>query len=246
MPTPPSFETLRSTDNPIRDVRRFLRGAGRLDTLKHAAQVNAVGRRLARRVWLPFSQTGESLRLRASGEEGELCAIDLACTAHDMAAVVPLRDIIATAEDLGVPLTDADRAIPQVIHGPLAATVLQQRLSVTDEDVLNAVRYHTTLRAGASALEQLVFIADKIALDPTARHTSFHPALSAALAKRPTASLAELCCIYLDWVARDGPGLGWKLHPHVLAAHAELKDTLPQRHGVVLCVSASLWPTGDA
>lgn len=109
--------------------------------------------------------------------------------------------------------------------------MLQRRLGITDEDVLNAVRYHTTLRAGASALEQLVFIADKIALDPTARHTGFHPALSAALAQRRTAPLAELCCIYLDWAIRAGPGLGWKLHPHLIAAHSGLNDTLPQRHG---------------
>jgi hypothetical protein len=51
------------------------------------------------------------------------------------------------------------------------------------------------LRAGASPLEQLVFIADKIAHDPTARHTGFHPAL---LAAHGAASLRELCFIYLD------------------------------------------------
>jgi predicted HD superfamily hydrolase involved in NAD metabolism len=206
------FAELQSAGNPLTDTRRFLRRAGRVDTLHHSAQVNAAARRLARRwAWDPPA----------------FARIDLACTAHDMASVVPLREIVRVAESLGVPLTETDRAIPQFIHGPVAAAVLRQRLGVTDEDVLNAVRHHTTLRAGASPLEQLVFIADKIALDPTARNASFHSALWAV---RDTASLTELCCIYLDWAVREGPGLGWTLHPNLLDAHCEMKASLSRRH----------------
>jgi HD superfamily phosphohydrolase YqeK len=137
-----------------------------------------------------------------------------------MAAVVPMREILVAAEHLGAPLTEADRAIPQVVHGPVAAAVLQQYLGIDDEDVLNAVRFHTTLRAGASPLEQLVFIADKIALDPTTRHAGFHAAL---LSAKDTASLRELCWMYLDWAVREGPGLGWRLHPNLLAAWEEMR-----------------------
>lgn len=196
------FGRLVSTGHPIADVRRFLRGVGPLDTLRHVAQVARVGRQLARRFNVPLWQS------------------DLACTAHDLAAVVPLRSIVAVAVAFGVPLTDAGRAIPQVIHGPLAAAVLRDRLGVCDEDVLNAVRYHTTLRAGASPLEQLVFIADKIALDSTARHASFHPVLLGAF--QSGAPLPKLCFIYLDWVVHEGPRRGWQIHPNLAAAHAEI------------------------
>jgi len=200
---PARFDRLVSTGQPLTDVRRFLRAVGRLDTLKHAAQVATVARRLAWRFGVSIEKS------------------DLACTAHDMAGVVPLREIVEVAESLGVPLSDADHAIPQVVHGPVAAAVLRGFLCVDDDDVLSAVRYHTTLRAGASPLEQLVFIADKIGLDPTTRYTGFHPALMAA---RDTASLPELCFIYLDWAVREGPGLGWRLHPNLAAAWEELKQ----------------------
>lgn len=199
------FALLKNTGDPVRDVRRFLRAAGRLDTLRHAAQVNAIGRRL----WKALTP-----RPPLPSGAGEW-ALDLACTAHDMAVVAPLSEIVAVAEALGVVLTDADRAIPPVVHGAVAAAVLEQRLGVTDAGVLDAVRYHTTLRAGASRLEQTVFIADKIALDPTARDTGFHAAL---LTARDTASLPELCLIYLDWAVREGPGLGWRLHPDLVGA----------------------------
>ncbi len=200
------FDSLTATGQPVTDVRRFLRAAGRADTLRHVSRVAAAGRKLARRFGVPLAQS------------------DVACVAHDVAAVVPLRAIVACAEQWGAPLSAADRAIPQVVHGPLAAAVLQARLGVNDADVLNAVRYHTTLRAGASPLEQLVFIADKIEYDPTARDVSFHPALMEAV--RAKASLPALCLVYLDWAVRAGPGLGWRLHPHLLAAYAELAPAL--------------------
>ena len=101
------FERLTPSGFPVSDVRCFLRDVGRPDTLRHVSRVAAVGRRLARRFGVPLAQS------------------DLACTAHDLAAVVPLRNVLAAAEALGVPLTEADRAIPQVVHGPVAAAVLR-------------------------------------------------------------------------------------------------------------------------
>jgi predicted HD superfamily hydrolase involved in NAD metabolism len=201
---PAYFNTLASTGQPLADVRRFLREARRLDTLRHVTRVAAVGRRLARRFQLSLAQS------------------DLACTAHDLAAVVPARSIVDAAEDLGLDLTPADYAIPQVVHGPVAAAVLNQALQVDDQAVLDAVAYHTTLRAGAAPLEQLVFIADKLAYDPTTPAVGFHPRLMEA---RDTASLPELCWNYLDWAVREGPRLGWRLHPNLVAAEAELRPT---------------------
>ena len=99
------FERLTPSGFPVVDVRRFLRAVGRPDTLRHVSRVAAVGRRLARRFGVPLAQS------------------DLACIAHDLAAVVPLRNVLAAAEALGVPLTEADRAIPQVVHGPVAAVL---------------------------------------------------------------------------------------------------------------------------
>lgn len=203
------FGSLSATPQPIPVLRRFLLTAGRADTLRHVSRVAAAGRKLARRFGLVMAQS------------------DLACVAHDLAAVVPQYEIINCAGQLGVPLSDADRAIPQVIHGPVAAAVLQQRLDIQDHEVLNAVRYHTTLRAGASPLEQLVFIADKIEHDPTAHDTGFHPALMEAV--RANASLPALCWVYVAWAVREGPSLGWRLHPNLLGAYAELSQHMEMK-----------------
>ena len=49
-----------------------------------------------------------------------------------------------------------------LIHPFLGAEVARREYQVTDEDILNAIRYHTTGRAGMSLLEKIIFIADYI------------------------------------------------------------------------------------
>ena len=47
-------------------------------------------------------------------------------------------------------------------HGKIAAVIMERDYGITDEDVLNAVRYHTTGRAGMSVLEKIIYLADAI------------------------------------------------------------------------------------
>ena len=50
-------------------------------------------------------------------------------------------------------------AIAGILHGFAAAEILG-RYGVRDKDIENAVRYHTTGRAGMSRLEKIVYLAD--------------------------------------------------------------------------------------
>ena len=47
-------------------------------------------------------------------------------------------------------------------HAPVGAYVAAYEFGVEDEDILNAIRYHTTGRAGMSDLEKVVYIADLV------------------------------------------------------------------------------------
>jgi HD superfamily phosphohydrolase YqeK len=49
-----------------------------------------------------------------------------------------------------------------VLHGSLAADAIRGEYGIEDEDILNAVRYHTTGRRGMSRLELIVFLADTL------------------------------------------------------------------------------------
>ncbi|MFD1927363.1 bis(5'-nucleosyl)-tetraphosphatase (symmetrical) YqeK [Sporosarcina siberiensis] len=47
-------------------------------------------------------------------------------------------------------------------HGPVGAIIARDEFNVTNIDVLNAIRYHTTGRAGMSKLEKLIYVSDMI------------------------------------------------------------------------------------
>ncbi len=49
-----------------------------------------------------------------------------------------------------------------VVHAFLGAYVAQTTLGITDNEVLDAIRYHTSGRANMSTLEKLIFVADMV------------------------------------------------------------------------------------
>ncbi|MDR0853646.1 MAG: nicotinate (nicotinamide) nucleotide adenylyltransferase [Clostridiales Family XIII bacterium] len=49
-----------------------------------------------------------------------------------------------------------------LMHGRQAADFAIRELGITDEDVINAIAYHTTGRAGMTDLEQIIFLADTV------------------------------------------------------------------------------------
>lgn len=195
------FAALSSSGDPAVDVAQFYRTAGRLDTLAHVSQV---------------AVEAGALASKAGADPG---AVQLAALAHDLAAVVPVVEMPAVAEGMGLRLSEVDKDRPMLLHGPIAAAALADKLAVRDQDVLNAVRYHTTLRAGASTLETIVFVADKLAYDPTSPHGGEYVA-----AMRAARSLDEAALVYLDFLRDHAPRYGWILHPNAIAAYRHLKE----------------------
>jgi nicotinate-nucleotide adenylyltransferase len=51
---------------------------------------------------------------------------------------------------------------PGLCHGKAAAVLLRERFGIHNKDILEAVEYHTTGKAGMGSLAKAVFIADKI------------------------------------------------------------------------------------
>lgn len=67
------------------------------------------------------------------------------------------KDNVELAKKYGIPyLTD------KTLHGHTAAAVLKDKGYVTDEDVLDAIRWHTTGRESMTMLEKIVYMADYI------------------------------------------------------------------------------------
>jgi nicotinate-nucleotide adenylyltransferase len=96
------------------------------------------------------------LRFNLDPRKGYLAGI-----AHDMCKSMGHEEILSLARSGGGAMTKLERAKPSLLHGRAAAALLKQRYGIHNQDVLDAVRYHTT--AGVSGdLVKAVYIADKI------------------------------------------------------------------------------------
>ncbi len=62
----------------------------------------------------------------------------------------------------GVELSDVEISTGKLYHAMCGSVFIQKEFGITDSDIINAVRYHTTGRKGMSLLEKIVFIADFI------------------------------------------------------------------------------------
>ena len=84
---------------------------------------------------------------------------------HDIMKNTPPDDMLKFFCDNGIMLTKTQRQSPKTWHAVAGEAYLRSRLHVTDEDILTAVRYHTTGRADMTCLEKVVFIADFVSAD---------------------------------------------------------------------------------
>ncbi len=64
-----------------------------------------------------------------------------------------------------VELSEYELDVPKLYHAISGSVFAKKEFGITDEDMLNAIRYHTTGRKGMSLLEKVVFIADFISAE---------------------------------------------------------------------------------
>ena len=98
----------------------------------------------------------------AMAHGADLGKAELAGLLHDCAKCIPDAKKIKICEKNGLPVTDIERNNPFLLHAKVGAVIAKEKYGVEDPQILNAITYHTTGRAGMTPLEQIVFIADYI------------------------------------------------------------------------------------
>ncbi|CAA9587866.1 MAG: hypothetical protein AVDCRST_MAG86-3936 [uncultured Truepera sp.] len=200
MDTPTSLgRSLELTGQLPNDVPRFFARCGHAHTAAHSAQVAAQAGRLAERFGVSMP------RAKAAG------------WLHDVSAVIPNEKRVRVALDYGIEVLPEEEKLPMIVHQKLSARLAHDLFGVADADVLSAVGCHTTLKADASPLDKVVFVADKIAWDQEGK-----PPYLTELAAALDGSLDRAAFVYLDylWTRRHTLPV---LHPWVAAAHRQLQ-----------------------
>lgn len=109
-----------------------------------------------------------TLRVAATAERlASLHGLDeertrLAALLHDAAREVEASEYLRLAEEWQISVGEPERESPKLLHGPVAAELARRELGVEDEDVLEAIRVHTTGAPGMGPVALAVYVADKI------------------------------------------------------------------------------------
>ena len=81
---------------------------------------------------------------------------------HDVMKNETAEEQLKIMKKDGIILSQAERNNPKLWHAMSGAAFIKLVLGITDPDIVNAVRYHTTGRAGMSLLEKIIYTADFI------------------------------------------------------------------------------------
>ena len=100
---------------------------------------------------------------------GELFAPDkadilrAAALLHDITKEYSTEKQLQILSDFGIMITEQDILTPKTLHAKTAALLIGHRYpAFADPEVIQAVRYHTTGRAGMTMTEKIVYFADYI------------------------------------------------------------------------------------
>lgn len=86
----------------------------------------------------------------------------IAALIHDAAKNMKIDEQYKILKDNNVDIDIISQNSPQILHGWVAAILAKDLMGVVDEEILNAVKYHTTARKSMSKLEKIIYIADYI------------------------------------------------------------------------------------
>ncbi len=107
----------------------------------------------------------------------------LAGLLHDYARDLPTVELLEIAEKNHLISHQVEREVPDLLHGPVGALLLEKDLALKDKAILTAIKHHTLGAVGMSDLEKIIFLADMI--EPGRSYTG-------------VAELRELALIDLD------------------------------------------------
>ncbi len=115
----------------------------------------------ADRYWhtLGVMYTSTSLAMRY-GEDVEKA--EVAGLLHDCAKCIPNDRKIRMCKEYGLEISKIELRSPYLLHSKLGAYLAKEKYGVEDEEILGAIRWHTTGRPDMTLLEKIVFTADYI------------------------------------------------------------------------------------
>lgn len=139
----------------------------------------------------------------------------LAAILHDLEKNISLEENDLLVRMYG--LEDKYIGNQNLSHSKLAAVVSRDKLGIYDEDILNAIAFHTTGRANMSMLEKIIFVADTCEEGRTYKE-------AAMLREKAFENIDDVCIFILEFLKGSIEKKGLEVDKDTIMALRYLKE----------------------
>lgn len=130
--------------NPFDEIKKVLAGKLKKERYEHTLGVVAVAEELAGR----YGEDEEKARLAA--------------LLHDCAKCMNQQELYEYCKMHKLQVNESEQKNRELLHAKVGACVAKETYGIADEDIRNAIFYHTTGRVNMTLLEQILYVADYI------------------------------------------------------------------------------------
>lgn len=127
-------------------------------------------------------------------------------------------------EDFGILLDDVEKRAPKLWHARAGAAFLEHILGIRDREILDAVRYHTTGRAGMTLLDTVLYLADFTSEDRD------YPDVD-VMRELTERDMDDAMRYALAYTIQDLEEQGRAVHPDTLACYADYQERTGDTNG---------------
>ena len=139
---------------------------------------------------------------------------------HDCAKCISDDEKIRIMEKAGIPPLQEELDNHSLLHSKAGAILARDKYGIEDEDILNAIRFHTVGRPAMSLLEKIVYIADFI--EPGRKELDIMEAVRKAAFKDIDQTLLWIMESIIKYVGSKG----YEPAPSSLAAYEYYKNQI--------------------
>lgn len=93
---------------------------------------------------------------------GPIQKASIAGLVHDCAKDLSDKELLKYAVKFGILLDDVLYHSSKLLHGAVGAELAKTEFGINDEEILNAIKFHTIGKENMSLLEKIIYIADYI------------------------------------------------------------------------------------
>jgi predicted HD superfamily hydrolase involved in NAD metabolism len=92
--------------------------------------------------------------------QADIDKVNLAALLHDSARWMSVQELYEAAQDYGIQLDEIEQQNASLLHATVGAAIAAARFGVSDPEILNAIRAHTTGNGAMTLMDKILYVAD--------------------------------------------------------------------------------------